>query len=30
MIARVISDPQRREQALTGTRNFFVKCFANG
>ena len=25
--ARVISDPQRREQMLTGARNFFIKCF---
>jgi len=27
-MARVISDPQRREQVLTEARNFFIKCFA--
>ena len=27
--ARVISDPQRREQMLTEARSFFSKCFAN-
>jgi TetR/AcrR family transcriptional repressor of nem operon len=28
MMARVISDPQRREQVLMEARNFFIKCFA--
>jgi TetR/AcrR family transcriptional repressor of nem operon len=28
MMARVISDPQRREQRLTEARKFFIKCFA--
>ena len=29
-MARVISDPQRRDQVLTEARNFFIKCFAEG
>jgi len=29
-MARVISDPQRREQTLMEARNFFIKCFAEG
>jgi len=29
MMARVSSDPQRREQILVEARNFFIKCFAN-
>ena len=29
MMARVSSDPQRREQILMEARNFFIKCFAN-
>jgi len=28
MMARVTSDPQRREQRLMEARNFFIKCFA--
>src|SRR5262249_8065415 len=28
MMARVNSDPQRREQILMDARNFFIKCFA--
>ena len=28
MMARVATDPQRREQVLFEARNFFVKCFA--
>ena len=28
MMARVNSDPQRREQILMEARNFFIKCFA--
>jgi len=28
MMARVATDPQRREQTLLEARNFFVKCFA--
>ncbi|MGH9438605.1 MAG: TetR/AcrR family transcriptional regulator [Terriglobia bacterium] len=28
MMARVASDPQRREQRLMEARNFFIKCFA--
>jgi TetR/AcrR family transcriptional regulator, transcriptional repressor for nem operon len=28
MIARVTSDPQKREQRLMEARNFFIKCFA--
>jgi TetR/AcrR family transcriptional regulator, transcriptional repressor for nem operon len=27
MMARVSSDPQRREQSLTDARSFFIKCF---
>jgi TetR/AcrR family transcriptional repressor of nem operon len=30
MMARVASDPERREQILTDARNFFIKCFAEG
>jgi len=30
MMARVVSDPQRREQRLMEARNFFIKCFAEG
>ena len=30
MMARVISEPQRREQILMEARNFFIKCFAEG
>ena len=29
-MARVISDPQRREQVLMEARNFFIKCFTEG
>ena len=29
MMARVNSDPQKREQILMEARNFFIKCFAN-
>jgi TetR/AcrR family transcriptional regulator, transcriptional repressor for nem operon len=29
-MARVIPDPQRREQILMEARNFFIKCFAEG
>ena len=29
MMARVSSDPQKREQILKAARNFFIKCFAN-
>ncbi len=28
MMARITSDPQKREQRLTEARDFFVKCFA--
>lgn len=28
MMARVASDPERREQTLIEARNFFLKCFA--
>jgi TetR/AcrR family transcriptional repressor of nem operon len=28
MMARVTSDPERREQRLMDARNFFIKCFA--
>ena len=28
MMARVTSDPQKREQILMEARNFFIKCFA--
>jgi TetR/AcrR family transcriptional repressor of nem operon len=28
MLARVTSDPQKREQRLMEARNFFIKCFA--
>src|SRR5260370_42601441 len=28
MMARVSSEPQRREQILMDARNFFIKCFA--
>lgn len=28
MMARITSDPQRREQRLMEARNFFIKCFA--
>jgi TetR/AcrR family transcriptional regulator, transcriptional repressor for nem operon len=30
MMARVTSDPQKREQRLMEARNFFIKCFAEG
>jgi TetR/AcrR family transcriptional repressor of nem operon len=30
MMARVTSDPQKREQRLMEARNFFIKCFAQG
>jgi len=30
MMARVVSDPQRREQILVEARQFFVKCLAGG
>ena len=30
MMARVVSDPERREQRLMEARDFFIKCFAEG
>lgn len=30
MMARVVSDPQRREQVLMEARKFFIKCFVGG
>lgn len=30
MMARVVSDPQRREQVLVEARKFFIKCFVEG
>jgi TetR/AcrR family transcriptional repressor of nem operon len=29
MMARITSDPQKREQRLTEARSFFIKCFAD-
>jgi len=29
MMARISSDPQKREQILMEARNYFIKCFAN-
>jgi hypothetical protein len=29
-MARVSSDPQRREQYLMEARSFFIECFAGG
>jgi TetR/AcrR family transcriptional repressor of nem operon len=29
MMARITSDPQKREQRLTEARSFFIRCFAD-
>jgi hypothetical protein len=30
MMARIITDPEKREQRLREARNFFIKSFAQG